>query len=126
MNITPPHLFGDAGDPSALFEMDWPWAHHTEDTQVCVYMREALEADGIRFAPLDLALDFSFEYIGDVIHAKHDFSRNFGTHCRLRHFLGGDPPRIDCVANRQEIYGVHRQAEINDFLRLRYGYVIEI
>lgn len=126
MNITPPHLFGDVEDQSALFEMDWPWAHHTEDTQVCAYMREALEADGIRFAPLELALDFSFEYIGDIIHAKHDFARSFGTHCRLRNFLGGDPPRINCVSSREEIYGLHRQAEINDFLRSRYGYVIEI
>jgi hypothetical protein len=126
MNIGPPNVHRGGEAPSPLFEMDWPWAQHTEDTQLCAYMREPLEADGIRFAPLELALDFSFEYIGRIIHANHDFSRNFGTHCKFRKFLGGDPPRIDCVASRDDIMGVDRQAEINEFLAAHYGYIIDI
>jgi hypothetical protein len=126
MNISPPSIFRDGEDPSPLFEMDWPWAHHTEDTQLCAYMREALEADGLQFAPLDLALDFSFEYIGRVIHANYDFARAFGTHCRFRTFLGGHPPIIDCRESRADIEGVDRQAEVNEFLKTKYGYNITI
>jgi hypothetical protein len=126
MNIAPPELFRYDDEPSPLFEMDWPWANHTEDAQLCAFMREALEADGIRFAPLSLAMDFSFEYIGVIIHANHNFSRNFGTHCRIRKFRGGEPPRIDCTQNREDALFVYRQAEINDFLRDQYGYIVEI
>jgi hypothetical protein len=124
MNIAPPHVVHDDRHSPSLFEMHWPWAHNTEDTQICVYMREALERDGIRFAPLDLALDFSFEYIGEVIHADYDFGRAFGTHCKLRSFLGGHPPIIDCRESRVDIEGVHRQAEVNAFLKTKYGYDI--
>jgi len=126
MNISPPDIFLYDRDGSPLIDMDWPWGNHTEDTQLCAYMREPLEADGVRFAPLDLALDFSFEYIGDVIHADYDFARAFGTHCKFRTFLGGHPPIIDCRGNRDDIEGVYRQAEINEFLRSKYGYNITI
>jgi hypothetical protein len=126
MNISPPHLFSGDDGPSPAHEMSWPWAQHAEDTQLCAYMREPLEADGIRFAPLSLAMDFSFEYIGSIIHAEHDFSRNFGIHCKIRKFVGGTPPRIDCSDNREDLLGVDRQVEMNDFLRDHYGYIVYI
>lgn len=35
--------------------------YHPEDVSICVYYRELLEKDGINFAPIDLAKQFSFE-----------------------------------------------------------------
>lgn len=124
MNIPPP-LLGHADDrDQTRFEISWPWGQHAEDAQLCIYMREALAADGIRFSPLALALDFSFEYIGSIIHAGYDFAGAFGTHCKLRKFVGGTPPEIDCSGNEEDLAFVDRQSEVNAFLATHYGYKI--
>jgi hypothetical protein len=126
IEIPPPNLvyFGEAD--LAVFELDWPFGQNAEDVQLCVLMREALTADGLRFAPLALALDFSVEYIGEVIHEGRDFSTTFGVHCKYRRFLGGTPPVIDWTGDADDLAVVYRQAEFNEFLKTRYNYTITI
>jgi len=57
---------GHAGE--RVHELDWPYGQHAEDAQVCMLTRLALQNGGVRYAPLDLAMDFSFEYMGPIIH----------------------------------------------------------
>ena len=126
MDIQPPSLVHSYEGKEVRREMHWPWGHHAEDAQLCMYMRGALTADGLRFAPLDVALDFSFEYLGAAIHADHDLSRTFGAHCKLRKFLGGAPPDIEWTGTAADLERVYRQAEVNEFLKTHYHYNIRV
>jgi hypothetical protein len=126
MAISPPNLIFFGEGDLAIFDLDWPFGQNAEDIQLCVLMRDALVADGLCFAPLTLALDFSVEYIGATIHAGRDFSTIFGAHCKLRSFLGGDPPVIDWTGDRDDLTAVHQQEEFNEFLKTRYQYDIKV
>ncbi len=59
-------------DPTTLDPPDAP-----EDWYICVMIREYLEARGVRFAPVDLAKQFSFE--GDASHGV-TWAGQFGFH----------------------------------------------
>ncbi len=51
--------------------------YHPEDVSICVYHRELLEKNGIKFAPIDLAKQFSFE--GESLD-NYSWNNQFGFH----------------------------------------------
>lgn len=51
--------------------------YHPEDVSICVYYRELLEKNGIKFAPIDLAKQFSFE--GESLD-NYAWNNQFGFH----------------------------------------------
>lgn len=61
------------GASAALQSPDLP-----EDAYLCQYHRKELESQGIRFAPMELALRFSFEH--PVEGVNWDKSQSWGTH----------------------------------------------
>ena len=57
---------------------------NNEDIQLCCFMRPAIEATGLRFAPEDVARRFSFEHLHPLIHGDLDLKTIFGHHSRFR------------------------------------------
>jgi hypothetical protein len=51
--------------------------YHPEDTAICVYYRESMEKQGIKFAPINLAKQFSFE--GENLN-NYAWDAQFGFH----------------------------------------------
>ena len=51
-----------------------------EDVQLCILLRDSLVRRGIRFAPAEVALHFSVEFMHPVIHRNLNFKRLFGHH----------------------------------------------
>ena len=57
---------------------------NNEDIQLCCFMRPALEAVGLKFAPNELSKYFSFEHLYDRLHNDMELTQIFGHHSRFR------------------------------------------
>jgi hypothetical protein len=79
VEMPPPDAVG--GDP---LKMHWQHNALLEDVQLSGVLRPALEAVGMRFAPLALARGFAIEHAGPQLHHGYDAMRLFGHHARVR------------------------------------------
>jgi hypothetical protein len=66
-------------------------------------MRDDLERDGVRFAPVEVAREFSIEHVGRVLHADFDVNRVFGHHSKFRKLISADPPVAEYGVPRSDI-----------------------
>jgi hypothetical protein len=57
---------------------------YNEDIQLCCWMRPDLEKVGLKFAPTELSMYFSFEHLHPVLHKDLDLMKVFGHHSRFR------------------------------------------
>jgi len=57
---------------------------YNEDIQLCCWMRPDLEKVGIKFAPTELSMYFSFEHLHPELHKDLDLMKVFGHHSRFR------------------------------------------
>jgi hypothetical protein len=92
-----------------------------EDIQLCLMLRESLERRGLRFAPIEIALHFSVEYMHPVVHQRLDLERLFGHHRQTRRL------RSHCLVQsgmtQEEIDRSFGEAGIIALLE-RYGYTV--
>ena len=79
VEIPPPDTV--EGEPLA---MHWHHKPLLEDVQLSGVLRPALEAVGMRFAPLEVARSFSIEHAGPAIHQGWDAMQLFGHHAKMR------------------------------------------
>jgi hypothetical protein len=68
--------------------LKWEDEGNQEDAQIFLYMREALEKVGVKFANIDVAKHFSFEHLTPSIHKDMELDRVLGHHASLRHLKG--------------------------------------
>ncbi|BAN23602.1 DUF5672 family protein [Caballeronia insecticola] len=79
-----------SGDPLRLH---WTHSDINEDVQLTLILRSPLEAVGIRFAPMALALQFAMEG-GGAPHHGMDLMQLFGHHSSWRRLVSADPPTV--------------------------------
>jgi len=83
-----PHVKVEVPPPDAVqgqpLRMFWHNNALLEDVQLTAVLRPALEAVGVRFAPLELARDFSVEHAAPLLHQGFDAMKFFGHHAKLR------------------------------------------
>jgi hypothetical protein len=66
-----------------------------EDIQLCCWMRPALEKVGIKFAPKEESMLFSFEHLDHELHKDFDLTKILGHHSRFRRLIGDNKMTID-------------------------------
>lgn len=106
------------------YTMRWDTNAHLEDVQICIHMRQRLEARGIAFAPLEVAKKFSIECYCPGLYGDGDVAECFGHHSKLRRLKSIDPLVIDYAVPHQVAETVFGENIIADMLR-RKGYAIE-
>jgi hypothetical protein len=94
---------------------------NNEDIQICCFMRPALEKVGMRFAPLEEAMLFSFEHLSPQLHKDFDPTRIFGNHSRFRRLISDNEVLI--TLSDEEIRILPWEDRVIDLLR-HYGYQI--
>jgi hypothetical protein len=58
-----------------------------EDIQLCCWMRPALEKVGMKFAPKEESMLFSFEHLSHDLHKDFDLTKILGHHSRFRRLI---------------------------------------
>jgi hypothetical protein len=61
---------------------------NNEDVQICCWMRPAFEKVGMKYAPKEESMLFSFEHLSPILHKDIDLSKVFGHHSRFRRLTG--------------------------------------
>ena len=93
-----------------------------EDVQLCTFMRPKLEKMGMKFAPLELAREFSLEYAGPGFHTDLDFSKLVGHHGPTRRLVENN--HIVVTKPLSEVSDYYRELEFLDWLQDN-GYTVE-
>lgn len=118
VEVPPPDAVG--GEP---LRMQWQFDVLLEDVQLSGVLRPALEAVGIRFAPVELARSFAIEHAG-LLHQGYDALQLFGHHSRLRHLSAINPPTLRHVLPRSQIGQIYGEPELLQLFERR-GYRVE-
>lgn len=92
-----------------------------EDVQLSGFMRNDLEAVGMRYAPDQEAKYFSLEYCGPGYHDDFDFDKLFGCHAPTRKLVSAYKLMVDVTQNQPE--NMHGEQAFLAHL-LRKGYEI--
>jgi hypothetical protein len=90
--------------------------------QLCTFLRPQLEKLGMKFAPLEVALNFSIEYAGPRIHDKIKFDNLLGHHGPSRKLLPNN--HIQITKPLSEVSNYYREMEFLDWLQDK-GYTVE-
>jgi len=61
---------------------------NNEDVQLCCWMRPAFEKVGMKYAPKEESMLFSFEHLSPILHKDVDLTKVFGQHSRFRRLTG--------------------------------------
>jgi hypothetical protein len=93
-----------------------------EDVQICTFLRPKLEKLGMRFAPTDVALNFSMEYAGPQLHDKIKFNKLLGHHGPSRKLVSNN--HIQITKPLSEVSNYYREMEFLDWLQNK-GYTVE-
>lgn len=118
VSIPPPDLV--TGDPLRMY---WHNDVLLEDVQLSGVLRTALEAKGLRFAPLDIAARFAIEHAGSVHHGM-DALGIFGHHSKLRKLASIQPPTIRYTISQAEAGELYGELDLAEMFRRR-GYQVE-
>ena len=86
-----------------------------EDVQLTGFLRNKLEAVGMKYAPLDVAKHFSFEYLAPVFHDDVDLTKMVGIHGQSRKLTAVD--HIQVIIKDLEIENQYRETEVLKFLK---------
>ncbi len=119
VEIPPPDAL--EGEP---LRMHW---HHNpllEDVQLTGVLRPALEARGLRFAPVELAREFAIEHAGPQLHHGFDALKIFGHHSKVRRLVSLSPPTVRSLVPLSELDGWYGERDLLTMFERR-GYRIE-
>ena len=102
------------------------WEHNAllEDVQLSGVLRPALEAVGMRFAPLELARGFAIEHAGPQLHHGYDAMRLFGHHAKVRQLASLSPLTLRSLIPLSQLDGWYGERDILQMFE-RNGYRIE-
>ena len=92
-----------------------------EDIQLNLMLRASLQRCGFRFAPLDIALHFSAEYLHPVIHKDLELKKLFGHHGQTRRLRSSN--LVECGMTQAEIDGTFGENAMIGLLE-HYGYTV--
>ena len=120
LNLVVPPVAELAGPP---YSMQFRNQQTLEDVQFCVHMRPALEKEGMRYAPLHVAKEFSFEHLGPRIHTGVDLGTVFGQHSKLRKICSIDPLRVSYSVTAQEAQKIYGESRIIKLFE-KLGYAV--
>ena len=93
-----------------------------EDAQLSSLLKPVLEECGMRYAPLDVAKEFSIEYLDDVFHATTDFKKLLGHHAQSRKLIA--PMHVKMQITWQQGKQIIGEAKFAEFLQ-ESGYFVE-
>jgi SAM-dependent methyltransferase len=119
VEIPPPDAVD--GDP---LRMRWDNNALLEDVQLSGVLRPALQAVGMRFAPIDIARAFSIEHAGPSIHHGYDAMQLFGHHAKVRRLTSLSPLTVGCGIPLSQLDGWYGERDILSMFE-RNGYRIE-
>jgi hypothetical protein len=119
VEIPPPDTV--EGEPLSMH-----WQHNAllEDVQLSGVLRPALEAVGMRFAPLELARSFSIEHAGPQLHHGYNAMLLFGHHARMRQLASLAPLTLRSLIPLSELDAWYGERDILQMFE-RNGYRIE-
>jgi SAM-dependent methyltransferase len=119
VEIPPPDAV--EGDPLTMH-----WRHNAllEDVQLSGVLRPALEAVGMRFAPLELARGFAIEHAGPQLHHGYDAMRLFGHHAKMRQLASVSPLTLRSLIPLSQLDAWYGERDILQMFE-RKGYRIE-
>lgn len=118
VEVPPPDVVG--GDP---LRMQWRNDALLEDVQLSGVLRPALEAVGIRFAPVEVARSFAIEHAG-LFHHGYDALQLFGHHSKLRRLAAIDPPTLRYRLPRSQLGQFYGEPDLLQLFERR-GYAVE-
>lgn len=95
-----------------------------EDVQLCLFMKNQLEKNGIKFAPLNLAKKFAFEYLSPLLHSDIDLTKILGHHGKLRCFESLNPLKISYSEKEEIVNQVFGEKSIIQLFK-EYNYEIK-
>ncbi len=95
-----------------------------EDVQLCLFMKKQLEKNDIKFAPLNLAKKFAFEYLTPLLHHNIDLTRILGHHGQLRCFESLNPLKISYREKEEIVNKVFGEKSIIQLFK-EYNYEIK-
>lgn len=93
-----------------------------EDVQLCTFLRPQLEKAGMKFAPLEVAREFSMEYAGLGFHDTLHFDELLGHHGPTRRLMPDNHVKV--TAPLSEVSGYYGEISFLDWLQDR-GYTVE-
>ncbi|SFO69103.1 Glycosyltransferase family 17 [Variovorax sp. OK605] len=126
-----PHIRVEIPPPDAVEARDGEplkmhWQHNAllEDVQLSGVLRPALEAVGMRFAPLELARSFAIEHAGPQLHHGYNAMLLFGHHARVRQLASLAPLTLRSLVPLSQLDGWYGERDILQMFE-RNGYRIE-
>ena len=119
VEIPPPDGFD--GNP---LRMRWDNNALLEDVQLSGVLRPALQAVGMRFAPIDVARSFSIEHAGPSIHQGYDAMQLFGHHAKVRRLASLAPLTLASGIPLSQLDAWYGERDILSMFE-RNGYRIE-
>jgi hypothetical protein len=93
-----------------------------EDVQLTGIFKTVLEDYGIKFAPEEIAKNFSLEYAGPKYHDDVSFENLVGIHGQTRRLVSEDMIKI--TIPKSEVVNIHREQELLSYLENELGYKI--
>ena len=93
-----------------------------EDIQLCCWMRPALESVGMKFAPKEESMLFSFEHLSHDLHKDFDLTKVLGHHSRFRRLTGDKTMTWDIPQNWVDAFPL--EDKVVDLFE-QYGYEID-
>lgn len=123
-----PHIRVEVPPPDAIegdpLRMHWQHNALNEDVQLSGVLRPALEAVGIRFAPLALARSFAIEHAGPQLHHGYNAMTLFGHHARVRQLVSLAPLTLRSLIPLSQLDAWYGERDILQMFE-RNGYRIE-
>lgn len=126
-----PHIRVEIPPPDAVEARDGEplkmhWQHNAllEDVQLSGVLRPALEAVGMRFAPLELARSFAIEHAGPQLHHGYNAMLLFGHHARVRQLASLAPLTLRSLVPLSQLDSWYGERDILQMFE-RNGYRIE-
>lgn len=86
-----------------------------EDVQLSGFLRNNLESVGMKYAPVEVAKQFAFEYLAPKFNDDMDFSKLVGIHGQSRKLTAVD--HIQVIIKDLEIENQYRETEVLKFLK---------
>lgn len=93
-----------------------------EDVQLTGIFKNDLENLGIKFAPVEIAKNFSIEYLGPKFHDDVQLEKLVGIHGQSRKLI--DIDTIQCLLTKKELVNFFREIEVLNFLSETLNYKI--
>jgi hypothetical protein len=119
VEIPPPDVV--EGEP---LRMHWQHNALLEDVQLTGVLRPALEAAGIRFAPLEVARSFAIEHAGPQLHHGYNAMLLFGHHAKARQLVSLSPLTLRSLVPLSQLDHWYGERDILQMFERR-GYRVE-